>query len=67
MPAYGQCLPLYPGSDALLFGRVKAWRNGQRQDFVPGGGKRKRQGWISGSSKEGKKEETKSWKVKKQA
>lgn len=64
MPPYGQCLPLYSGSDALLFGRV---RMGQRQDFVPGGGKRERQGWIAGSTKEGKKEETKLWKVKKQA
>lgn len=55
---------LYAGSDALLFGRV---RMGQKQDFVQGGGKRERQGWIAGSTKEGKKEETKLWKVKKQA
>lgn len=40
---------------------------GRKQDFVPGGGKQERQGWIAGSTKEGKKEETKLWKVKKQA
>lgn len=67
MPPYGQCLTLYSGSDARLFGRVKAWRNGAEAGFRSGGGKRERQGWISGSTKEGKKEETKSWKVKKQA
>ena len=58
---------LYAGSDALLFEHVKAKRNGAEAGFRPGGRKRERQGWIAGSTKEGKKEETKLWKVKKQA
>ena len=66
MPPYGQCLTLYSGSDARLFGRVKAWRNGAEAGFRPG---RRKTGAAEMDLRKHheKKEETKSWKVKKQA